>query len=382
MAGQIVKRGEGTWVVRIFLGRDGGRRRYMNRTVHGTRKDAERVRTALMRERDLGTLAEPCRLSLNDYLDQWLEKSAKPRVRERTFTDYSELLERYIRKPLGGRQLHRITPLDIQGVYAGMLAKGLSARTVRYAHAVLRSALSQAVKWQMIPTNPAQAVDLPRQERRERVVLSAEQAAAFLDHVRGSKYSIAFELALASGMRPEEYLGLKWRDVNAKAGTITVRQVLSYKQKPWKLTEPKTSKSRRTIPLPASTVAALEKHRVAQARARLAYKGTYHDHGFVVCKDNGAPLKSDTLARKYLRPALEALGFDPRVTLYSLRHCHATMLLEAGENIKVISERLGHSGVGITMDIYCQSLPTMQEAAAGRLESILFDKAGSVRAHK
>lgn len=382
MAGQIVKRGEGTWVVRIFLGRDGGKRRYMNRTVHGTKKDAERVRTALMRERDLGTLAEPCRLSLNDFLDQWLEKSARPRVRERTYTDYVGLLNYYVRPKLGGRQLAKLTPLDIQGLYAAMQSegaskrkpKGLSARTVRYCHAVLRSALGQAVKWGMIQSNPAELVDLPRQERREYVVLTKEQAAQFLSYVRGKKYGIAFELALSTGMRPEEYLGLRWRDVDLKKGSVTIQKVLTYTKKPWKLTDPKTTKSRRTIPLPASTVAALKAHRVAQAKDRLSYKGEYHDHGFVVAQPNGEPMQAAVLRRVHFRPALEKLEFPTALRLYDLRHTCASLLLEAGENPKTISERLGHASVVLTLDVYSHLMPNAQRTASDRLEGILYSQ--------
>lgn len=386
MAGQIVKRGASTWTVRVYLGRDGGKRRYMNRTVHGTKKDAERVRTAMMRERDLGTLAEPCKLSLNDYLDQWLEKAAKPRLRQRTYDDYVGLLDCYVRPALGGRQLARLTPLDVQSVYVTMQTEGaskrkksggLSARTVRHCHAAFRSALSQAVKWRMIDVNPADSVDLPRMERREYEVLTRADASRFLNHVRGTRYGIAFELALATGMRPEEYLGLRWKDVNLNKGTVTIRTVLIYQKKPWRLEEAKTKSSRRTIPLPVSTIAALRAHRIEQAKARLAYKREYHDHGFVVAQPNGEPISSSVLLRRHHKPALDDLDLSQGVRLYDLRHTCATLLLEAGENIKVISERLGHASVAITLDLYAHCLPTMQQAASERLEGILYAEGGA-----
>ena len=136
MAGQIIPRGKGKWLVRVFLGRDPdtGKRRYHNHTIHGTKKDAERYRTATLREKDLGIFVEPARMSLNTYLDTWLETAAKPRVRPRTFEDYKWLLAKYVRPALGDRSLDRIVPLDIQGLYTGMLQRGLTARTVRYAH--------------------------------------------------------------------------------------------------------------------------------------------------------------------------------------------------------------------------------------------------------
>jgi hypothetical protein len=148
MAGQIIRRGERKWLVRIFLGRDPdtGKRRYHNHTVQGSKKDAERYRTAAHRDRDLGTFVEPARMSLNSYLDKWLETAAKPRVGPRTFQDYTWLLKKYVRPTLGERRLDQITPLEIQGLYKEMMERGITARTVRYAHTALSSSLKQAAR--------------------------------------------------------------------------------------------------------------------------------------------------------------------------------------------------------------------------------------------
>ena len=163
MAGQVIARGDRTWLVRVFLGRGAdGKRRYHNHTVHGTKKDAQAYLNAVLRDRDLGTFVEPGKDTLDEYLDRWLADAAKPRVREHAFRDYTALLARYVRPALGDRRLCDLTPLDVQGLYSAMLARGLSARTVRYTHAVLRQALGQAVKWGMLARNIATLVDLPR----------------------------------------------------------------------------------------------------------------------------------------------------------------------------------------------------------------------------
>ena len=169
MAGQIIPRGKGKWLVRVFLGRDPdtGKRRYHNHTIHGTKKDAERYRTATLREKDLGIFVEPARMSLNAYLDTWLETAAKPRVRPRTFEDYTWLLAKYVRPVLGRRGLDQIRPLDVQAVYRGMQERGLTGRTVHVTHNVLRNAFKQAVRWRMLARNPAADVELPRWEKRE-----------------------------------------------------------------------------------------------------------------------------------------------------------------------------------------------------------------------
>jgi integrase len=203
----IIKRGTDTWLVRIFLGRDeNGKTKFFNETVKGKRKDAETFETKKKRELDLGVFIEHSKITVNEYLDKWLEVSAKPRLKYRTYEDYVEYLKRYIRSQIGKKHLSKIRPLDIQSVYTGMLQSVLSARTVRYAHAILSSSLKQAVKWQILAINPASMVDLPQNHRKEMKALSPEEATRFLNAARDDKWYVIFSLAITTGMRPEEYL--------------------------------------------------------------------------------------------------------------------------------------------------------------------------------
>src|SRR5918993_4138531 len=160
--GFIQTRGESTFVVGFTKGRDrDGRRKYHHETVRGSRKDARRRLNEILRERDRGTFTGPSKLTVDDYLDQWLDGAVRPRASQRTADGYAALLKRYARGPLGVRRLDELQPLDIQKVYAGMLARGLSGRTIRHAHSALHNALRQAVKWRMIAPNPAELVELP-----------------------------------------------------------------------------------------------------------------------------------------------------------------------------------------------------------------------------
>jgi integrase len=160
MAGQVIKRGDDTWIVRIFMGRDAkGKRRYLNRTIKGKKKDADTYLSKTLAAISTGTFIEPSALTVGAYLDKWLQTAAQRRVRERTFADYSELLERYVRPAFGDKRLSELRPLHIQSLYTELQERGLSARTVRYTHAVLSSALKQAVKWLMLAQNPASLVD-------------------------------------------------------------------------------------------------------------------------------------------------------------------------------------------------------------------------------
>ena len=242
MAGQIIKRGDKRWLVRIFQGRDeNGKRRYVNKTIRGTKKNAESYLTAKLRDKDLGINIEPAAESLNKYLDKWLDTAAKPRLRTRTFDDYTSLLKRYVRDPLGSIKLSDLRPVDIQRLYRKMQDDGLSPRVIRYTHAVLSSALKQAVKWEMISRNPAAVVDLPRQARKEMRAMTLDEASKFLDAVKDTRMSALFIFALTTGMRPQEYLALKWSDIDLKKGTATVRRAIVWSQKKgvgWHFDEP------------------------------------------------------------------------------------------------------------------------------------------------
>lgn len=373
MAGQIIKRGDRTWLVRIYNGCDeNGTRRYINKTIHGTKKDANQYLTAKLRDKDLGLNIEPSSESLGKYLDKWLETSVKPRVRARTFDDYDALLKRYVREPLGAIKLADLRAIDIQKVYQSMQERKLSPRVVRYTHAVLSSALKQAVKWDMLHRNPASAVDLPRMVRKEMRAMAPEEASRFLEVAKGTRQYALFNFALSTGMRPQEYLGLKWSDIDLERGTATVRRAIVWKRGGgWDFAEPKTSQSRRTMPLPASTVKALSEHKRQQRIERLRIGSEWQDNGLVFPTTLGTPYTLSSLTNKSFKPALmkaELTGFN----LYSLRHTHATLLLANGENAKVASERLGHSTIVLTLDTYSHVLPDMQQGAADRIETLLF----------
>jgi site-specific recombinase XerC len=161
MAGQLIQRGDKVWLVRVFAGVYGGKRKYVSRTVHGTKREAQTVLTKLLRDRDQGALTTPVRTTVAEYVAEWKESSLRGRVSARTFRGYTYSLDRYVLPVLGDKRLTALEPWDIQKLYQDMLERGLSASTVRGAHAVIRSALKQAVRWRVLPANPADAVDLP-----------------------------------------------------------------------------------------------------------------------------------------------------------------------------------------------------------------------------
>ena len=363
MQGQLIKRGK-SWTVRVFLGLDPetGKRRYMNRTVHGTKREAEHVRVALLRQRDMGELLmTPTRLTVREYLEEWKERSARPRVRHRTFLDYAGMLDRYVMPVIGHCKLTSLTPHLIQDVIAGMMKRGLSARTVRYCHTVLSNALKQAVKMRYLRYNPAQDVDLPKQERREMRSMSSEEAVRFLAAAKSSSHYELFALLLGTGLRPGEAVALKWGDLDFSTNRLIVRRSASPGKGGPHLHEPKTARANRTVELP---------HNLTQLLLEL--RGRAPDDAFMFPSKAGTPLDVRNLASVHFKPILKAAHLPSELRLYDLRHTHATLLLLAGENPKVVSERLGHASVVLTLDVYSHVLPGMQAAAASKLDAMLF----------
>jgi integrase len=346
-----------------------GKRRQIWRAVE-TKSAAKDKVLKLHEELDeFGTESFEHDLTMEKYLDRWL-KSAKKKLSLRTYDDYASLLDLHVRPVLGKHRLSRLRPLDFQSFVDSMTEKDLSPRTVRYAHTVVSSAMKQAVRWKLMTHNPAQFVELPKAVKREVKALSVEQAKAFLKKAETDEFGLLFELALVTGMRPEEYLALEWGDLEGTS--ISIKRVLvSRRQKSgWYFQEPKTKKSRRSIVLPGYLVNKLKAHRGKQLEYRLKRADKYQNHNLIFASKKGSPVSIRNLERRHFKPILEAAGL-PDIRLYDLRHSCATLLLMAGEHPKVVSERLGHSSIVITLDTYSAVLPTMQEQATEKLAALL-----------
>lgn len=257
--GQIIARGDRRWLIRVYLGRDHEtkRRNYHNRTIHGSIREAQTYLTRKLRERDLGRDLEGAKITLNEYLDRWLETAVRARVRPKTFQDYQGMLHRYVRPILGDRVLAGMSPLDLQTMYQQMTERGLSARTVRYAHVVVKSAMQQAVRWRLLLENPADGLRVPQQPRNEMRALSVDQARTLLKAAEGTKYGPVVAIALTTGMRPSEYLGLKWQDIDWARQTVSVVRSIRRLNGKWCFSDTKRSRSRRPIKLQSWIVALL-----------------------------------------------------------------------------------------------------------------------------
>jgi len=197
----------------------------------------------VLRDRDLGRRVEGATVTFDEFLDRWLNTAAKPKLRDKSYESYESLLRRYIRPVLGGRILSAVTPLDVHEAYQKMIDRGLSSRTVRYTHSVLRSAMRQAIRWRLLLQDPTDGAQLPRLGRREIRVLAAQQSRIFLSAALKTHYGPVFAVALTTGMRPSEYLALKWQDIDWDRGTVSVVRTLERSAGGWRFAETKRARS-------------------------------------------------------------------------------------------------------------------------------------------
>lgn len=372
--GQIVKRGERVWLVRVPLGNGpNGKRKYLNKTVYGTKADAERFLTSSLGDRDNGRLLEPSRQTLGEFANRWVT-DARPGIQERTRESYRWVMEHYLVPTLGGRRLDQLNPSEIQRLYAS-LQERLSGRTVRYAHSILHAMLETACKWGMIASNPASKVEPPRQTRREMRALGESEAQRFIEAAKEDRFYALWILLVSTGLRPGEALGLKWADVDWDNARLRIQRVLvRLKAGAWHFAEPKTERSRRVVSLPQGLISILKTHRARQLHERLKAGADYTELDLVFGARSGQPLDYRLLRRRHFTRVLAKAGIKG-IRVYDLRHTCATLLLAAGEHPKVVSERLGHSSIVMTLDVYSHVLPDMQQRAAESLEKMLFTSA-------
>jgi Site-specific recombinase XerD len=381
MPGSVRRRGD-SWTVTVDLGRDPGtgKRRQATRTTHNKR-EAEALLVQLLHERDSGLERPTGRQTVMQYLERWLDDYVAVSVAPSTASHYRDIVRRRIIPALGSVELTALRPQQIQAFYSRLLREGradgtggLSPKSVLRFHQVLHAALHHAVRWQLVARNPADAVEPPRAARRELSMISAADVSRLLAAADETPIGTLARLAVMTGMRRGELLGLRWRDVDLDAGEAHVQQTAQrIDGQGWVFRQPKTRLSRRSIALSPATVQLLRRHRRRQAAERLLAGSAYQDRDLVFASAIGTPLEPGTIRRTWLR-ALGVAGVG-HVRWHDLRHAHATLMLSAGVHPKVVSERLGHASIAITLDTYSHVLPGLQAAAAAQLDTMLDEPA-------
>jgi integrase len=363
----VHRRGK-SWAYVVDVGRDPatGRRRQQTKSGFRTKRAAEGAMSELIGSVADGSYVAPDPQTVGEWIDRWLVTIAA-KIRASTLRDYRNGLGR-VSDRLGRIGLQALRPLDVEELYASLLADGhrygggLSAKTVRNVHIALRRCLADAERFGLVQRNVAALVKPPAPQRPELSTWDAGEMRTFLGSVHGNRNGAAYRLIATTGMRRGEALGLRWSDVDLGAGRVTINRALSVIDKDLVWSQPKTARSRRSLSLDPETVATLKGHREHQLEERIAAGDAWEGADLVFCDQLGGPLHPDRFTRAFGAAARRA-GVT-QIRLHDLRHTWATLALQAGVHPKVVSERLGHATTGITLDIYSHVHPELDASAA------------------
>ncbi len=368
--GSIYKRKDGRWEGKYTVQTPTGPKR---RSVLGkTRGEAARKLARAIMEAEGRIFVDDKKMTLGEYLERWLTDAVPGTIRESTLSRDAYLVRNHVVPVLGHLKLKSLTALHLQGLYRDRLDSGLSGSTVQKVHHVLHKALAQAVRWDLITRNPADLVKAPAPSSKEMHPLSAEEARRLLEAARGDRLEAFYVLAVHTGMRRGELLGLKWSDVAPDASTLRVRRTQTREEngKRLALGEPKTKKSRRTVRLTPGAQDALKRHRARQAEEKLAAGSLYEDRGLVFAGKTGGLIDPSNLRLRSFLSLLERAGL-PRITFHDLRHTCASLLFQRNVHPKFVQELLGHASVAITLDTYSHMLPGMGGEATDAMNDAL-----------
>lgn len=370
------------WRGAVSLGYD-AQGQPLRKTVSGRTQEEVRERmAALLSAQHTGMLADSGGLTVAAYLDRWMQAKERDGVKPNTLRSYRDTARLYLIPSLGCKKLEKLTPLDVEAMLSALRKVGKSPQVLGYTLRVLKMALRQAVRWQMVPRNVAEAIKPPKVTRPELHVWTPEQVAAFLDASQVHRLHAAFYLALMTGMRRGELLGLQWEDIDWERSRLKVRHNLvevRSEAKPGKLhvgrptvssvelvlQTPKTAGSRRTVVLSPGTLSKLEEHRRRQQAERThaaeAWQGSATG-GFVFATEIGTA----TDPRNFYRWFVNLVGQAnvPRIRFHDLRHTAASLMVRRGIAPKTVSERLGHADVGFTLRTYTHLYDEQREEAA------------------
>jgi len=363
--GSIYKRKDGRWCAAYAPAL------YERRVLYGkTRAEVQEKLTAALHTRNQGGRLPRGQKTVALFIVPWLEGMAT-QLRPRTHEAYASIIRLHILPHIGKRPLRKLQPEDLDHLYSRELASGLSAGTVGNIHRILHRALADALRRGEVVRNVCDLVSPPKQQEKEMHALSPAQCQQLLAAAEGEEYEALYALALTTGMRQGELLGLRWADIDLDVGHIHVmRTIARVTGKGFIEQAPKTRAGRRGVVLTTIAIDALRHHRRSQREARLRAGPAWEDRDLVFCNTVGKPIEPGNIARRYFQPLLARAGL-PQIRFHDLRHSAASLLLSLGTHPKIVQELLGHSKIGVTMDTYSHVLPSMQGAAMEELNHFL-----------
>ncbi len=359
---------DGKWVAVLDFGWRDGKRVRKTATAETRREAADKLQEL---QRDLHNRLPVlnARRTLEDFLNQWIEEVVIPTTRPRTAETYRGVVNSHLIPALGKRTLAQLRPQHVQRMVADKSASGLSARTVEIIWSVLYRALKVAVRWELVATNAAETVTPPRPQRKDVQVFAVDETRKLLEAAEDVRNGVAYVLALTTGMRRGEVLGLQWSDVDTAAGTVRVCRSLQRIGKDLVVGEPKSDRSRRTVRLSKLATKALERQRARQAVERLAAGPNWRDEGYVIATATGGPVEPRNLLRAWTS-LLASCELAPRA-LHVARHSAASLMLSEGVPLKTVQDTLGHSTMQLTADLYGHLMPGDDQRVADAMDRAL-----------
>jgi integrase len=375
MKGHLKERSPGHWAIILDIPDPlTGKRRRKWHSCTGTKRQAQIECARLISAVQAGTYLEPSKTTVAQFLDRWLDHM-RSQISKKSYARYSELARKNIVPLLGNVILTKLRAEVIDAAYAKALAVGrrdgkggLSPQTVTHMHRVLKQAIAQAVKWELLIRNPVDAATPPKATPGKMNTYDLDQTAELIEAMRPTRMLVPTLLAVLCGMRRGEVAALRWKNVDLSTARLAILESAEQVGSKVRYKLPKSGKGR-TLELSASLVAELRAHQLRQAEELLKVGVVLSDQTFVVAQADGTPLQPDTLTQDWFRK-LEKTAL-PRIRFHDLRHAHATHMLANGVHPKVASERLGHSKIGITLDLYSHVLPGMEADAAERVDVAL-----------
>jgi integrase len=365
--GSITKRKDGRWMARYTVHTSEGPKR---KHIYGrTRQEVAEKLSKAVSDRVGGLVFDGDHETLEAYLRRWIDEVLRGTVKQSTLENYTYIARLHIIPELGRVRLRALKSRDVRRHYREKLDVGLSPRTVQIIHTVLRKALQQAVRDDVLPRNVCDAVTAPRQTKKEMQLLTPEQAKRLLENVREDRLRALYVLAITAGLREGELLGLRWEDVDLERELLQVRRQLTRTRDGLSFTAPKRGKAR-VVRLTDMAIAALKAHREAQNEERARAGSLWEETSLVFTSTIGTPVDVGNLTYRSFRPLLKRTNL-PRIRFHDLRHTCATLLLSKGTHPKIVQEMLGHANISMTMDTYSHVLPDMQEKAVSAMDDAL-----------
>ncbi len=365
--GTISQRKDGRWEARVSLGYANGKP--IRKCFYGkTRNEVHEKMTSALKQAQQGLPVVIRDRSVEMFLNDWVETVIKPNKRPKTSASYEQVVRIHLIPGLGKFRLTKLTAQDVQRFLNDKAKSGLSPRSVQYLRDVLRNALNQAVKWDLVPRNVALLINPPQVKKHEFTSLTPAQAKTLVNEAKNHRLSALFTVVMAIGLRIGEALGLRWNDVDLNAGTLRVANQLQRINRRAQLTAPKSAKGARTVALPKFAVAALKAHRKRQDQERRESGHEWQETGFVFTRVDGAPLH-DAVVRKAFAKVLKGAELPP-LRFHDLRHTCASLLLAQGVSPRVVMEILGHSQISLTLNTYSHVIPALEKDAADKMDSL------------